>query len=220
MTRAASLIGPNAIIQFGEAVAALEGAAGLERLFTQAGQKTYLSHPPTALVPEADVLRLHTEFRRFATDSRRRSASWLAGRRTADYILAHRIPGFAQAIILRLPRFIAAPLLGAAIAKHAWTFTGSGRFQRGRGQGFSFEIHDCVLCRGLASEHAECDYYCGAFERLYAVLVDPDVKVVETACKACGDCCCRFTFTWGEGIHRAPSRAPSRAVARDQQPNR
>ncbi len=220
MTHAAGLIGPNAIIQFGEAVAALEGVAGRERLFDEAGQKAYLSHPPTALVPETDVLRLHAEFRRFATDNRRRSASWLAGRRTADYILAHRIPGFAQAIILSLPRFIAAPLLGAAIAKHAWTFTGSGRFQRGRGQGFSFEIQDCVLCRGLTSERAECEYYCGAFERLYAVLVDPDVKVVETACKASGGACCRFAFTWGEGIRRALSRALDPVGARAQQPNR
>jgi hypothetical protein len=52
-----------------------------------------------------------------------------AGQGTADYILAHRIPGPAKALIRALPAPLGARLLTAAIARHAWTFTGSGRFR-------------------------------------------------------------------------------------------
>lgn len=51
----------------------------------------------------------------------------LAGAATADYILAHRIPGPVKALIRALPAPLGARFLTAAIARHAWTFAGSGR---------------------------------------------------------------------------------------------
>jgi len=53
------------------------------------------------------------------------------------------------------------------------------------------------MCRGLPRlEHPACDYYAATFERLFAVLVHPDARVVETACEACGDAVCRFEVGW------------------------
>ena len=79
------------------------------------------------MIPEMQALRLHR---------------WLAlhepmgcyviaeeaGARTADYIIANRIPAPVVRLLRLLPAFIAAPVLMAAIRKHAWTFAGAGVF--------------------------------------------------------------------------------------------
>jgi hypothetical protein len=56
-----------------------------------------------------------------------------AGRRTADYLLAHRIPKPVQALLKALPARLAARVLLSAIARHAWTFAGSGVFSASTG---------------------------------------------------------------------------------------
>lgn len=118
-----------------------------------------------------------------------------AGRRTADYILAHRIPRPAQAVLRALPPALAAPVLTRAIAKHAWTFAGSGLFRvAGR---LTFEIADNPLIRGERAPAPLCVWHAAVFERLFRTLVDDRLRAHETACCACGDPACRFELTRG-----------------------
>jgi divinyl protochlorophyllide a 8-vinyl-reductase len=123
--REGALIEPNAVLQ---AVAVMErrlGAAETAAILADA----QITRLPSGehMIPEIEALRLHR---------------WLAlhdpmgcfviaeeaGARTADYIIANRIPRAACWLLRRLPAVLAAPLLMAAIRKHAWTFIGAGTF--------------------------------------------------------------------------------------------
>lgn len=107
-----------------------------------------------------------------------------AGRATADYILAHRIPRIVQQVLKALPAGLAAPLLARAITRHAWTFVGSGRF-RCRDP-WTFEITDNPLIRGEHSPVPLCVWHAAVFERLYATLVARDCRCEEETCAAQG----------------------------------
>jgi divinyl protochlorophyllide a 8-vinyl-reductase len=78
-----------------------------------------------------------------------------AGQRTAEYLLANRIPRPAQWLLRVLPASIGMRLLSRAMAQHAWTFAGSGHFRVRFGRPPEFTIDDCPLCRGLALEAPE-----------------------------------------------------------------
>jgi hypothetical protein len=87
-------------------------------------------------------------------------------------------------------------LLGA-IARHAWTFVGSGRFEvRWRRCGVWLSVSRCPLCRELAADAAACGF-CGAtFERLFGELVRPGTTVTEVECQASGAAACVFEVRW------------------------
>jgi divinyl protochlorophyllide a 8-vinyl-reductase len=93
-----------------------------------------------------------------------------AGQGTADYILAHRIPGPAKTLIRALPAALGARLLTAAIARHAWTFAGSGRFGVVARTPLTFEIADNPL--GLGGH-----WHAAVFARLFQSLVWPEAWV-------------------------------------------
>jgi divinyl protochlorophyllide a 8-vinyl-reductase len=192
-------IGPNAVIRAAEALDAFEGRAATERLFAAAGIARYLAAPPAAMIAESEVRGLHAAIHRGLGDRRARSVSWIAGRRTADYLLAHRIPQPAQRVIAALPAPLAARLLSTAIARNAWTFAGSGRFSVTAGNPTLFEIADCPLCREAWSATPYCDFYAATFEGLFAALVHADAKAEEVACAAQGDAACRFAVRWPRG---------------------
>ncbi len=119
-------IGPNAILQF---VPVLEGALGVDEtahMLAMAGIIA-LPDPAKGLIEEGPAARLHQAVRQALPGDAARLSSE-AGRRTGDYILAHRIPKPAQAVLKRLPARRPVPILSKAIAKHAWTFCGSGSF--------------------------------------------------------------------------------------------
>jgi anaerobic magnesium-protoporphyrin IX monomethyl ester cyclase len=118
-----------------------------------------------------------------------------AGTGTADYILAHRIPAPVQTVLRALPPGPSAWILSRAIAKHAWTFAGSGRFRVVTP--WCFEIADNPVIRGEAAPAPLCHWHAAVFERLYRVLVSDAVRCRETACAACGDPVCRFDLSRG-----------------------
>jgi divinyl protochlorophyllide a 8-vinyl-reductase len=124
-------IGPNAVLQL---IPVLQRAAGpilTARLMAEAG----LQGPPSdhGLMAEAPAHALHRAVRAALPDKAPSILSE-AGTRTADYILAHRIPKPAQAVLRWMPDVLATPALSKAIAKNAWAFAGSGRFTlQGRG---------------------------------------------------------------------------------------
>lgn len=192
----AGRIGPNAITRVAEAL----GPVRAPPVFRHAGLAAYLASPPQAMVDEGEVIALHAALRADLGEAEARRVADDAGRRTAAYLLAHRIPAAAQRLLKVLPAGMAARVLLRAIDGHAWTFAGSGRFSAqftgDRYRSVVLTIAHNPLCRGVHSAEPACDYYRAVFERLFRALVHPGARVVETACEACGDPACVFEVRW------------------------
>lgn len=192
----AGRIGPNALIRMAEALQAAVGPRPAEQLVAAAGLPGLLDAPPTAMVDEAVVRRLHRLVAGALDPATAEAVAQDAGRRTAAYILAHRIPAPARRILQILPAALAAPLLLAAIRRHAWTFAGSGRFTSQPGPPLQLILEDCPLCRGHHGERPACGYFAATFEGLFAALVSPAATVHEVECIAAGGAVCRFVARW------------------------
>ncbi|MBN2885950.1 MAG: bacteriochlorophyll 4-vinyl reductase [Chromatiaceae bacterium] len=192
----AGRIGPNAIIRVAEALEAAENRAAVEHLFTAAGLAHYLDAMPDAMVDEREVSRLQTALREQLGIARARAISRDAGRRTGDYLLAHRIPKPAQRLLKLLPAGLASQVLIKAIGKNAWTFAGSGHFSAAPGKPVRLTIQNGPICAGAKADEPLCDFYAGTFERLFRVLVQRETQVTETACQAQGAEACVFEARW------------------------
>lgn len=192
----AARIGPNAITRVAEVLRELLGADGTASVFSAAGISHHLARPPESMVDEAEVARLHRALRAALGTARAREVGAEAGRRTADYLLAHRIPRAVQWLLRHLPARIAARVLVAAIARHAWTFAGSGRFGVVRWTPLQLRIAGNPLCRELRATEPVCDFYSATFERLFRVLVHPHARARELACEATGAPACVFELRW------------------------
>ena len=96
-------IGPNAVIRLAEALDALESKAVTRKLFIAASLESYVHALPDAMVPEEEVSVLHHHLRSNLGADRAASVSWIAGLRTADYLLANRIPKPVQRLLKLLP---------------------------------------------------------------------------------------------------------------------
>ena len=193
-------IGPNAITRVAQALTQREGAPAARQLFERAGLLHHLQQPPQQMVDEAEVLRLHAALRQGRGREDAAAIAHAAGRLTAAYLLAHRIPKPLQAVLRHTPARMAARVLLAAIRRNAWTFVGSGRFSAevaGAGQRLAvLHVRDNPLCRGLSSPQPGCDFYAATFEGLFAALVHPQARALEVACAGCGDAECRFELRW------------------------
>lgn len=122
-----------------------------------------------------------------------------AGLLTGDYLLAHRIPAPARAVLPRLPAPWAAKVLLLAVRQHAWTFCGSGVFAvlpAVRGKPLGVSIGSTATGRGTQADEPLCDYFAATFERLFQVLVHPATEVQEIACTAMGAPACLFEIRW------------------------
>lgn len=192
----AGRIGPNAITRVAEVLPARVGTAVTRALFDRAGLLRYLAAPPQAMVDEAEVRALHGVLREALGVAAAREVARAAGLRTADYLLAHRIPKPVQALLKWLPAPLAARVLLTAIRRNAWTFAGSGTFSASAGRPCRLVIRGNPLCLGVAAAEPGCDFYAGTFERLFQVLVHHGAQVVETHCEACGHDACRFEIRW------------------------
>ena len=183
-------IGPNAVLQHIPVLDAMIGERLRHALLHRAG----VAEPPpdAGMLPEDEVVRLHRAVRLFLPD-RAAAIQRAAGLGTGDYILAHRIPPAAQWLIRHLPAWAGARLLSAAIAKHSWTFAGSGIFRIVSHNPLTFEIAGNPLAVGGA-DCPTCDWHVAVFERLFGALVWPNVRVVEVACTATGARACRFVI--------------------------
>lgn len=188
---ASARIGPNAILQHLPVLDAMIGTRLRDALLHRAG----VSEPPAdaGMLPEDEVARLHNAVRLFLPD-RASAIQRAAGLATGDYILANRIPRAAQLVIRALPSWAGARVLSSAIAKHSWTFAGSGVFRVAGHGPLIFEIRNNPLATG-GSEHGICHWHVAVFERLFSALVWPDVQVVELACSASGAPACLFRIT-------------------------
>lgn len=196
MSGAAARIGPNAVTRLAEALDALRGHADTCAVFSRAGLSHRLESPPERMVDEAEVVALHAALRGLVPAGEAAAIAADAGRRTADYLLAHRIPRVMRLVLPRLPARWAARILLGAIGRHAWTFAGSGRFAVLPGRAVRFTIAGGPLARGVHAHHPVCAYYAETFEGLFRALVHPAAQVRETECEACGAPACIFEARW------------------------
>ncbi len=188
----AGRIGPNAITRIAEVLPLVQA----HKVFALAGLSHYLHSPPTRMIHETEVVALHRALRQLLGFGPWQQVSAEAGRRTAAYLLAHRIPRAAQAVLRILPPRWAARALLRAIGAHAWTFAGSGQFSSHVGRTVVLEIRHNPLCRGVQSEQPCCAFYAAVFCDLFRALVHQAAQVTETHCEARADPLCRFEVCW------------------------
>ncbi|VVS97170.1 bacteriochlorophyll 4-vinyl reductase [Erythrobacter sp. EC-HK427] len=165
---APALIGPNAVLQMAAAMERQLGAESSAIILATAGICALPSGQ--SMIPERDALQLH---RALSALSPRHALTVAreAGSRTADYIIAHRIPLLARNLLRLLPARFAGPLLMAAIRRHAWTFVGAGAFTVE--DAWSFSIDRAGLNEGAVPRTAYV-WYGAVFSRLYQQLVRAD----------------------------------------------
>jgi divinyl protochlorophyllide a 8-vinyl-reductase len=191
-TSAGGRIGPNAVTQLIPALQAGGFGSLTDRIFTAATAPDWLIEPPSAMVDERRVARLHRTVRAMIGPEQSVAVMAGAGRLTADYLLAVRIPRSVQRILVRLPAPISTRLLVMAIRSHAWTFAGSGRFSVHARTPLVFELDGNPLCAGEQATAPVCAWHAAVLQRLFQVLICPDACVTETNCEAAGDASCRF----------------------------
>lgn len=182
-------VGPNAALQLMEALRAEGGAAFARQVFAEAGRADWIDAPPRTMIPQEAAAALFQAVRRVAP-SRADLILAEAGRRTADYLLAHRIPAPAQRALRLLPPRLAIRLLLIAVGKHAWTFAGSARFLAKAERG---ELG--VTLEGNPLATPGCPWHEAVFTRLFQRCGAPDVRVVHAECEGRGHTRCRFVIT-------------------------
>lgn len=187
-------IGPNAALQLLAAVAAGEGEGMAARVVAEAGIADPRLLPDPGMLPVAEVTALHRALLRLVGPERARALAAEAGRRTAAYLLAHRIPRPFQLLLRLLPRAAARGLLLRSIARHAWTFTGGGGFTVEPGPPAGLRIVPCPLCPPTGAQGLGCVYYAATFEGLLRALVDPRTRVEPAACGAAGSRRCELAI--------------------------
>jgi divinyl protochlorophyllide a 8-vinyl-reductase len=182
-------VGPNAVTQVAAALRALGGDALAAQVFATAGLGGILASPPEHMVDQEIAAQLHSTLRLMlpADDANRIAAD--AGRRTADYLLANRIPKPVQWVMKALPPRLAAPILMKAMAANAWTYAGTGRVRTTTGRICTLEIVDNPLAQ------PGCQWHIAVFERLFRALVAKNARVTHTSCCANGALACRFEMT-------------------------
>jgi divinyl protochlorophyllide a 8-vinyl-reductase len=188
-TDSVARIGPNAILQTMETLRAHEGERAMADWLGAAGLSRYADAPPETMVPEAEAVSAHHALATLYPGATGAALAFEAGRRTADYLLAHRIPKPAQFILKRLPARMALKILLRAISRHAWTFCGSGAFVYDLRGTPRVEIHANPLAM------APCTWHEAVFERLFQVLVSSHATVREIACVADGAEACVFEIS-------------------------
>ena len=192
VTKPKPVIGPNAVTQLLSALRHDAEPDLVQRVLATAEVTNWADWPPAHMIDERPVAAFHRATRLLLGAERSDRVLADAGRRTADYILANRIPRAARHVLKALPARMSAHILARAIAAHAWTFAGSGRFACTGVDGLSFEIWGNPLCSGEDSSTPLCVWHAAVFKRLYQTLVSPKAIAVETHCLARGDACCRF----------------------------
>ena len=182
----AGRIGPNAILQLVTVLDRDEGRSVRDRVMDVAG--VGVPPPDSGMIPQEQAAAVHLALRLVLPD-RAEVLLREAGLATADYILANRIPAPARAVIRAVPSVLGARLLAGAIARHSWTFAGSGAFSIAGWHPLTFDLVGNPLADPGGGD---CLWHVAVFERLFARLVWPNVEVREVTCAAQGAPVCRF----------------------------
>ena len=185
-------IGPNTIIQVVGVLHDRLSKSFAEAVLRDATPYT-LDSMPHEMVDERETQAVVRSLVRRVGATAATSVLREAGYRTADYLLANRIPRLAQWLMRVAPRRLGLDLLLRAMRANAWTFAGSGAFRVVPGRSApELVFESCAMCRDMHEERPMCDFYAGTFERLIGVLVASEVRVHEVECMAQGAPRCRF----------------------------
>ncbi|MEQ8404216.1 MAG: bacteriochlorophyll 4-vinyl reductase [Oceanicaulis sp.] len=182
----AGLIGPNTVLQTEAALIAEGGPELARRVFERAGLAALLRNRPEAMIDQALARALFDALFAELPEPRARTLAAEAGRLTGAYILAHRIPKAAQAILKLLPARLAGPMLLKSIARHAWTFAGSGVCAVDAGPPVQLTI------TGNPIAIPGCVWHAGVLEVLFQTLVSAKAQVRHTRCEHAGARACTF----------------------------
>lgn len=189
----AARIGPNSIIQTVGAIEEERGPQATQAYLRRIGQGEFAEQLPTTMVDETTFISLIGAIR---ADMGVEAAGRIlarSGERTADYLLANRIPAPARVVLPWLPRRLGLSILLKAISGHAWTFAGTGRFSyHVDSRGATLSLGDSPECRGMTADRPICRYYASCFQALLRPLIDRRLVVCEVACAAHGGEACVF----------------------------
>jgi divinyl protochlorophyllide a 8-vinyl-reductase len=181
-------IGPNAIIQTGQALSAFYGPGVARLIFEAAGLGHNIGALPTTMLNEHEPVALFAAIHAMLPRAEADRVLAEAGHRTGHYILENRIPPIARQILPKLPAGLSSRLLVSAIARHAWTFAGSGRFE-GRVTGWNRPVVTLVIAANPLATPG-CPWHGAVFHRLFASLCGDVTSVRHTQCCARGDGAC------------------------------
>jgi divinyl protochlorophyllide a 8-vinyl-reductase len=148
------------------------------------------------MVDEAEVVALYRALREAFPPPASEAIAERAGAKTGEYILRHRIPAPARAVLRLLPARLSAKMLLAAIGKHAWTFAGSAHVEIADASPALVTLEGCPVCAGAVASSPLCRYYGATFECLFQRLVSAGTRVRESSCQALGDACCTFEIRY------------------------
>lgn len=182
-------VGPNAVIQIAAALREGGGDGLARQVFAAAGLEEALTSPPAQMVDQSAAARLHDVLRMTLPPQLARRIALDAGRRTADYLLANRIPRPAQWVMKGLPPRLAAPILLRAMASNASTYAGTGSVRVTAGRTCVLEIIDNPLAQ------PDCPWHVAVFERLFQALVAQDATVTHRVGRTNGASVSRFEIT-------------------------
>ncbi len=183
---ARSRVGPNAVIQLGHALRAQHRKALAIQVYEAAGLREWLDQPPQGMVNEGAVNQLFRALRGRLAAEEAAIVAAEAGARTAEYLLANRIPRPAHGMLRLLPEPLSARLLLRAIGANAWTFAGSGTFRARAGLPHRVEIvSNPIAIPG-------CVWHVAVFATLFQALVAPRTRVRHSACCLDGAPACHF----------------------------
>ena len=189
----AARIGPNAVLQLAPAMDHVTGESARRLLFATVGFDPLPG--ADAMIDEIRVAALHRALRQRYPEAACRIAI-AAGTATGDYIVDNRIPRAARTFLRACPAPLAARLLTRAILAHGWTFCGSGHLTAHGRNPVTFALKDNPIPQIGEQAHPVCHWHAATFERIFARLVHPSAKAVETACCANGAGACGFEITW------------------------
>lgn len=187
----AGRIGPNAVLQLSAALLEHDGELVRARIFRRAGLARHLAKPPEAMVDEAEVAALFAALTAELGEAAAHSRATTAGRATAEYLLANRIPSPMRLLLPEIPSRFAATLLTHAIQRHGWTFLGSGALSVTSGRPLGIRI---TLADALAPvAPAVGEFYRACFEGLFRALVSPVARAHHRSAAAGA---CEFDVSW------------------------
>lgn len=181
-------VGPNAIIQTGEALSALYGTGAARLIYEAAGLAHYVGGLPTTMIDEREPVELFGAIQATLPPAEADRVLAEAGHRTGHYILENRIPLIARQILPRLSPWLSSRLLVSAISRHAWTFAGSGCF-KGSVMGWQRPVVTLSIAANPLATPG-CPWHSGVFQNLFASLCRGVVSVRHSHCCARGDGSC------------------------------
>jgi divinyl protochlorophyllide a 8-vinyl-reductase len=186
----AARIGPNTVLQLEQALIETGGDALARRIFAEAGFLGLLRYRPCGMIDEAIPAVLFKMLFASLPEEVARCIASRAGDLTGRYILKHRIPRAARTLLKALPSEWAAPILLRSIARHSWTFAGSGTctVQTGCPAGITIQSNPLAM--------PGCAWHQSVFEALMRALVSARTRVRHVTCCNEGSPDCQFLLDW------------------------